>query len=91
VFVEAGRCIGVEDAEKAVVSHQASQRLAGCDLGASAPFSHSLRTTRRARARAQVLCYEDSRLLKIFSDIVKLMYNAGVQCVVCDCAGREHK
>jgi hypothetical protein len=23
----------------------------------------------------QVLCYEDNRLLKLFSDIVKLMYN----------------
>jgi hypothetical protein len=25
----------------------------------------------------QVLCYEDSRLMKLFKDIVKLFYNAG--------------
>lgn len=25
----------------------------------------------------QVLCYEDARLMKLFKDIVKLLYNAG--------------
>jgi hypothetical protein len=25
----------------------------------------------------QVLCYEDNRLMKLFKDIVKLLYNAG--------------
>jgi hypothetical protein len=25
----------------------------------------------------QVLCYEDNRLLKLYKDIVKLLYNAG--------------
>jgi ABC-type dipeptide/oligopeptide/nickel transport system ATPase subunit len=27
------------------------------------------------RCASQVLCYEDARLMKLFSDIVKLMYN----------------
>jgi ABC-type dipeptide/oligopeptide/nickel transport system ATPase component len=26
----------------------------------------------------QVLCYEDNRLLKVFSDIVKLLYNGDI-------------
>jgi hypothetical protein len=26
---------------------------------------------------AQVLCYEDSRMLKLFKDVVKLLYNTG--------------
>ncbi len=28
------------------------------------------------RAHNQVLCYEDNRLLKLFSDLAKLLYNA---------------
>ncbi len=30
------------------------------------------------RARAQVQCYEDNRLLKIFSDVVRLLYDADI-------------
>jgi len=35
------------------------------------PPGHGLQNT------PQVLCYEDNRLLKLFKDIVKLLYNAG--------------
>lgn len=38
------------------------------------PHSH---ITPHSNHLLQVLCYEDNRLLKVFKDIVKLLYNAG--------------
>lgn len=54
-----------------------------CSCRAPPTHPRTLPHTATAHARHQVLCYEDSRLLKSFSDIVKLMYNAGARGCRC--------
>lgn len=47
-------------------------------LKSLAPFSQSGKAELALLVQAQVMCYEDSRLMKLFTDIVKLLYNGEI-------------
>jgi hypothetical protein len=84
----AARCCGCPQAEDLVCPPlrvaRASARLRGGRPPRAAPgrararARHAARPTLNPTPRAQVYCYEDSKLLKVFQAIVRALYDADV-------------